>query len=170
MEKLAYASENPCLVFISKEPPQLLAGCRLSSPARVCPGAVGLGITAGVLCITWPSNLDAKLLQSCPTLCHPMDCSPPGSSVHGILQARILEWMPFPPPGNLPNPGIKPASLRSPALAGGFFTTEPPGKPYRDAECPSMLGSPGPPGRECPGCRETGNRVSPNPCLSDWRI
>jgi len=34
----------------------------------------------------------AKLLQSCPTLCNPMDCSPPGSSVHGILQARIQEW------------------------------------------------------------------------------
>ena len=35
----------------------------------------------------------AKLLQSCPTLCNPMDCSPPGSSVHGILQERILEWI-----------------------------------------------------------------------------
>jgi len=35
----------------------------------------------------------AKLLQSCPTLCDPMDCSPPGFSVHGILQARTLEWV-----------------------------------------------------------------------------
>ena len=34
----------------------------------------------------------AKLLQSCPTLCDPMDCSPPGSSVHGTFQARVLEW------------------------------------------------------------------------------
>ena len=34
----------------------------------------------------------AKLLQSCPTLSDPMDCSPPGSSVHGIFQARVLEW------------------------------------------------------------------------------
>ena len=34
-----------------------------------------------------------KLLQSCPTLCDPMDCSPPGSPVQGILQARILEWI-----------------------------------------------------------------------------
>ena len=33
------------------------------------------------------------VIQMCPTLCHPMDCSPPGSSVHGILQARILEWV-----------------------------------------------------------------------------
>ena len=38
----------------------------------------------------------AKLLQSCPTLCDPMDCSPPGSSVPGVLQARILEWVAMP--------------------------------------------------------------------------
>ena len=35
----------------------------------------------------------SSVAQSCPTLCHPMDCSPPGSSAHGILQARILEWV-----------------------------------------------------------------------------
>ena len=38
----------------------------------------------------------AKSLQSCQTLCNPMDCSPPGFSVHGILQARMLEWMAMP--------------------------------------------------------------------------
>ena len=52
-----------------------------------------------------------------------MDYSLPGSSVHGILQARVLEWAADPPPGDLPYPGIKPASLTSAALAGGFFTT-----------------------------------------------
>ena len=67
-----------------------------------------------------------QLLQLCPTLCHAMDCSPPDSSVPGILQARILEWVSYSPPGDLPDPGIKPAS---PALAGGFFTIEPCGKP-----------------------------------------
>ena len=46
-----------------------------------------------------------------PTLCGPMDCSLPGSSVHGILQARILEWVPFPTQGDLPNPEIKPTSM-----------------------------------------------------------
>ena len=40
--------------------------------------------------------LRTKSLQSCPALCDPMDCSPPGSSVHGILQARILEWVAVP--------------------------------------------------------------------------
>ena len=43
-----------------------------------------------------PVYMPAKLLQSCPTLCDPMDCSPAGSSVHGILQARILEWAAMP--------------------------------------------------------------------------
>ena len=52
-----------------------------------------------------------------------MDCSPPGSSVHGILQARILEWVAFPTPGDLLDSGIKLMSLVSPALAGGFFTS-----------------------------------------------
>ena len=64
----------------------------------------------------------AKLLQSCPTLCGPMDRSLPGSSVHGILQARILEWVAFPSPGDLPNPGIKP---RSPALQAVSLPSEP---------------------------------------------
>ena len=44
-------------------------------------------------------------LQLCLTLCHPVDCSPPGSSVHGIPRARILEWVAMPPPGDLPDPG-----------------------------------------------------------------
>ena len=65
----------------------------------------------------------AKWLQLYPTLCNPMDCSLPGSSVQGILQARILERVPMPSPEDLPNPGMEPASLMSPALAGVFFTT-----------------------------------------------
>jgi len=56
-----------------------------------------------------------------------MDCRLPGSSVHGIFQARILERIDrgFSAPGHLPDTGIKPASLVAPALAGEFFTTEP---------------------------------------------
>ena len=69
------------------------------------------------------------LLLSCLTLCNPMDYSPLGSSVHGILQARILEWVPFPSPGDLPDPGIEPSSLMSPALAGRFFSTSATWKP-----------------------------------------
>ena len=65
----------------------------------------------------------AKSLQSCPTLCKPMDCSPPGSSLHGILQATRKLECPFPSPGDLPKPGIEPTSLMSPGLAGRFFST-----------------------------------------------
>ena len=57
--------------------------------------------------------------------CDPMDGSPPASSVHGILQTRILEWVACPPPGDLPNSGIE---FVFPALQE-TFTTEPPGKP-----------------------------------------
>ena len=56
-------------------------------------------------------------------LCHPMDRSLPVSSVRGILQARILQWASFPSPGNLPDSGIEPESLMSPALAVRLFTT-----------------------------------------------
>ena len=52
-----------------------------------------------------------------------MGHSPPGLTVHGILQARILEWVACLPPGDLPDPGIEPAALKSPALAGRFLTT-----------------------------------------------
>ena len=57
--------------------------------------------------VTW-LHLCAKLVQSHSTLCQPMDCSPPGSSVHWILQARILEWLLCPPSGYLPNSGMEP--------------------------------------------------------------
>ena len=60
---------------------------------------------------------------SCPTLCNPMDCTPPGSSVHGILQARILEWVAMPSSRGFSRPRIKPMFLVSPALANGFVTT-----------------------------------------------
>ena len=68
----------------------------------------------------------AKSLQSCPTLSDPMDCSPLGSSVQGILQERILEWVAI-------SPSRESSKWRNwtwvSCIAGGFFTTEPPGKP-----------------------------------------
>ena len=76
----------------------------------------------------------AQSVQSCPILCNPMDCRWASSSVHGISQARTLEWLPFPSPGNLPKQGIKPTSSAAPSLASGFFTTEPPRKPHCGGE------------------------------------
>ena len=63
--------------------------------------------------------------QSCPTLCDSMDCSLPGSSVHEILQARILEWVAIPSPGDLPDPGIESGS---PALQVDALQSELQGK------------------------------------------
>ena len=62
----------------------------------------------------------AKSLQSYLTLHEPINCSLPGSSVHGIIWQEYWSGLPFPPPGDLPDSGIKPAS---PLSAGGFFTT-----------------------------------------------
>ena len=62
----------------------------------------------------------------CVRLCDLMDCSPPDSSVDGISQARILEWIAISFSRGSSDPGIEPASLESPALAGRFFTTAPP--------------------------------------------
>ena len=74
------------------------------------------------------------VIQSCPTLCNPIDYSTPGSSVHGLLQARILEWVACLPPGDLPNPGIKP---RSPSLKADTLPSEPPGK-YKNTGVSSL--------------------------------
>ena len=118
------------------------AGCsQLSSPhcqvAGTCCGPLkrggvgwdGLGIPRGKYTVVLRGVYMCVLSCSVVSLCNPMDYSLPGSTVHGILQARILEWVaiPFSRGGGLPDPGIKPTA---PALAGRFFATEPPGKPF----------------------------------------
>jgi len=70
--------------------------------------------------------LSVLVTQMSPTLWDPMDYSPPGSFVHGILQARILSGLPFPSPGDLPDLRIKPGS---PGLKADSLPSEPPGKP-----------------------------------------
>ena len=64
----------------------------------------------------------AKSLQSCLILCDPMDCSQAPLSM-GFSRQEYWSGLPFPPPGDLPNLGIEPASLMSPALVNRFFTT-----------------------------------------------
>ena len=71
-------------------------------------------------------NCCCLVFKSCPTHLPPHGLLPVRLSVHGISQARILEWVAIFFSRDLPKPGIKPMS---PALAGGFFTTEPTGKP-----------------------------------------
>ena len=73
-------------------------------------------------------NLQPLVAQSCLTLCNPMDCSPPGSSVHGISQARILEWVTI-PFSRVSSPSRDWTCISQVyCLAGGFLTSEPPGK------------------------------------------
>ena len=72
----------------------------------------------------------AKSLQSCLTRCDGMHRSLPDFSVHGILPARILEWVACPPPGDLSDPGIEPPCLLSTALAGRL-SLSPPGKLWK---------------------------------------
>ena len=88
---------------------------------------------------------ESEVAQSCPTLYNPVDCSPPGSSAHGILQARILDGLLFPSPGDLPDPGMEPKSLMSPVLAAATAKSH--------QSCPSLCdpidGSP--PGSPVPG-------------------
>ena len=67
-------------------------------------------------------------LQLCVTLCDPMDCSAPGSSVHGILQARTAEWVAMLYSGRTPRPRDHICISCTSCIAGGFFTAEPLGK------------------------------------------
>ena len=64
----------------------------------------------------------------CPTLCDPLDCSLPGSSVHEIFRQEHWSGLSFPPPGDLPEPGIKPVFPMSPALQADSLPVEPWGK------------------------------------------
>ena len=83
-------------------------------------GALGMIPAYYVYCA-----LEVLVAQSFPTLCDPMD-SLPVSSVHGILQVRLLEWVAVPFSRGSSNPGMEP---RCPALQADSLPSEPPGKP-----------------------------------------
>ena len=100
------------------------------------------------------------VIQSCPTLCNPWTIhSPPDSSVHRILQTRILEWLPFPSPGDLPNPGIK---LRFLALQADSLLSGSPGKPR---DCQNLHSNLTPAGRWL--CSDSGQNPLPGGCSSN---
>ena len=109
------------LIAVAKTSKTMLHNSGESGHPCLVPDFRGNAINLSPLRIMFVVGLSYIVL--CPALCNPMDCSLPGSSVHGILQARILEW-------DLPDPEIEPQSLVSPALASRFFTTRAPlGKP-----------------------------------------
>ena len=69
------------------------------------------------------------ILSPSPTLCNPMNCSRQAPLFMRFSSQEYWSGLPFPPPRDFPNPGLKPPPLASPALAGGFFSLVPPGKP-----------------------------------------
>ena len=125
--------ENPSAssLFLSREPP-LMSPLIFTSPSRFPRGSFPIKILsnrksdASYKHITRPPVLKStQSLQSCPILCDPMDCSPPGSSVHGILQVRIVEWVAMPYSRGSSGPRDQ---IHVSCFAGRFFTSKPPGK------------------------------------------
>ena len=131
--KWLYAS---CLV--TKSCPTLLAPHGVWLARLLCPWNFS-GKNTGTGChflLQAATAAAAKSLQSCPTLCDPIDGSPPGSAVPGILQARILEWVAISFSNawkwkvkvkllNLPNSGTEPLQTHISCTASRFFTTAP---------------------------------------------
>ena len=110
------------------------------------------------------SDSDNDVAQSCLTLCDPVGCRSPGSSIHGISQARILEWVAISFPRDLPYPGIKP---RSPSLQADGLTSEPNAYKglYGDLDVEAFhllpLPQPGPEGSNIlPGCGQTAKTLT----------
>ena len=87
---------------------QLFWKCRIHT-LRVIPGWWVHPLGGYTLWVAWVCT--CSVAKWCPTLCDPVDCSPPGSSVHGILQARILEWVAISYSRGSSRPGMEPASF-----------------------------------------------------------
>ena len=80
--------------------------------------------------VFWNTYLLCSVASSCESLCDPMDVAYQVPLAMGFPRQEHWSGLPFPPPGDLPDPGIEPVSVASPASAGGFFTTALLGKPY----------------------------------------
>ena len=85
------------------------------------PGNTGVGCHVLLQCIKVKS--ESEVTQSCLSLYNPMTVALQVSLSMGFSRQEYWSGLPFPPPGDLPDPGIEPMSLMSPALAGRFFTT-----------------------------------------------
>ena len=114
----------------SRQSSQLFLSCLLRAPNKYVPWRgqgdsrrTGTETTSSLFFLLKRASLSnllgkiqgvrVKLVQSYPTLCDPMDLSPPGSSVHGFSRQEYWSGLPCPPPGDLPDPRIKPLSLIS---------------------------------------------------------
>ena len=134
----------------------LQSGAGLSTSALLTFGAKSFlvgGVCPGPLkCLTAPLTLTywmacsavlCHAAQSCPTLWDPVDCSPPGFSVHGVLQARILEWVAMPSLRDSSQPGgLNPHVLHLLYWQVGSLPLMPPGSPCIIDVCQSRAPSP----------------------------
>ena len=120
------AKINPtCIVLLLLKPFAIPNHSLFGNPSSFqCYWAKILELTLRTLVHT--PIMRAKSLQLCPTLCDPVDCSPPGSSVHGILQARRLEWVAMPSSRGSSRPRDQ---THVSFITGGLFTTQSPRKP-----------------------------------------
>ena len=136
----------------------ILPPCWISLPPTPMPDIqVTTGHQAelpGLIYSRFPLLIGFVHAQPCLALYNPMDCGLPGFSVHGVLQARILEWVSMTYSGDLSDPGIKSTSLMSPASAGGFSTTSCPGKSPSSVQFSSVAPS-------CPTVGDPMNRSTP---------
>ena len=115
---MGFPSKNTgvgCHILLKEIFPTQELNCEGSVKAVYCHPAYLIYKQSACMC--------AQSLQSCSTLCDPMECSPPVSSAHGILQARILEWVTMPSSRGSFWPRDWTCISMCPVLAGGFFTT-----------------------------------------------
>ena len=119
---LLYSTGNPAQCYVAAWMGGKFRGKWIHAYVPLSPLAVHLKssqrVNQSVLCY-------AQRFSRVQLFVTPMNCNLPGSSVHGILQARILEWLTFPSPGDRPNPGT---DLGSPALQAESFLSDPPGE------------------------------------------
>ena len=115
--------------LIPEEDPTMLASWPQSSSLQNCWKCISVSHPVYGILLWQPQGfqggtvLAVLSVQLCLTLYDPVDCSPPDSFVQGFSRQEHWRGLPCPPPGNLPDPGIKPVSLMSPALASRFFIT-----------------------------------------------
>ena len=114
-------NNNDSILFVGAFPSHFLTAVVTEDPRPVCSPVLQISLLSPSpsLCV------HAKLLQSCRTVCSPMNCSPVARLLcpWGVSRRECWSGLPCSPPGHLPDPGIEVTSLTSPALAGRFFTT-----------------------------------------------
>ena len=127
--------ERPNALGQKEQQAQSIQGPRVQSNRR--PGNPASQSGLPVVPLPWPRACAHSVAAVVSDSLRSLDCGPPGSSVHGILQARILKWLAFPSPGDLSSPGLEPPSLSSPVPQADSVLLSRRGSLYPDHALPS---------------------------------